>query len=447
MLKLSEKYKAFLRYDGAQVEILEGTTAAGKTTVGAFKFILKCAESSKKYHVMAALTTGQAERNFIQTDLGVLECFGDLVEYRGAGTNLLRLPHILLHTSSGDKIIYIVSYRDRSKWMMIRGSQFGCTYIDEVNLADLDFLGEIFMRSDYLMGTLNPDDPALPVYHKYINHCRPLPEYEKDEPEQILNELKGEEAKPGWVHWFFGFDDNAGLSDEKKKQIISREPPDSKRYKNLIMGLRGRSEGLVFPNFKPSQHIITAKEAALMHYVRFSCGVDTAYSRQSDDTIAFIFQGITTDGKLVILDEDVLNNKNLDNPTAPSDTARRLDDFLARNAADWGHCGNVFVDSADQATIMEIQKFLRANPRTWRPINSYKKMRITDRINAQLGWLHTGDYLVLEHCTNHIHELETYSWASDRSKPEDAHDHTLNASQYGFIPYVSLIGKENKKEE
>lgn len=442
MLKLSAKYKAFLRYDKAQVEILEGTTAAGKTTVGAFKFILKCAESPKKYHVMAALTTGQAERNFIQTDLGVLACFGGLVEYRGAGTNLLRLPHIVLHTSKGDKIIYIVSYRDKSKWQMVRGSQFGCTYIDEINLADLDFLGEIFMRSDYVMGTLNPDDPSLDVYHKYINHCRPLAEYEKDEPEQIMNELKSEEPKEGWVHWFFGFDDNAGLSDEKKQQIISREPPDSKRYKNLIMGLRGRAEGLVFPNFKPSRHIITEKEAALMHYKLFSCGVDTAYSRQSDDTIAFIFMGITEDGKLVVLDEDVLNNRDLDEPTAPSDTARRLDDFMARNEQCWGHCGNVFIDSADQATIMEVKKFLRANPRTWQPINAYKKMRINDRINAQLGWLHTGDYLVLEHCTAHIHELETYSWGADRSKPEDAHDHTVNASQYGFIPYCSLIGKE-----
>lgn len=36
-LILSEKYKAFLRCT-APVEFLEGTTAAGKTTVGLFKF-------------------------------------------------------------------------------------------------------------------------------------------------------------------------------------------------------------------------------------------------------------------------------------------------------------------------------------------------------------------------------------------------------------------------
>ena len=37
-LLLSEKYKAFLRCD-APVEMLEGTTFGGKTTVGLFKFM------------------------------------------------------------------------------------------------------------------------------------------------------------------------------------------------------------------------------------------------------------------------------------------------------------------------------------------------------------------------------------------------------------------------
>ena len=43
-LILSDKYKAFLRCK-APVEFLEGTTAAGKTTVGIFKFMLRVAES------------------------------------------------------------------------------------------------------------------------------------------------------------------------------------------------------------------------------------------------------------------------------------------------------------------------------------------------------------------------------------------------------------------
>ena len=63
-LLLSEKYKAFLRCD-APAEFLEGTTAAGKTTVGLFKFMLKVAESPKKLHILAADDTGAAEKNII----------------------------------------------------------------------------------------------------------------------------------------------------------------------------------------------------------------------------------------------------------------------------------------------------------------------------------------------------------------------------------------------
>lgn len=71
-LLLSDKYKAFLRCD-APVEFLEGTTAAGKTTVGLFKFMLKVAESPKKLHIIAAKDTGTAEKNIINKDLGIMD--------------------------------------------------------------------------------------------------------------------------------------------------------------------------------------------------------------------------------------------------------------------------------------------------------------------------------------------------------------------------------------
>ena len=76
-LMLSEKYKAFLRCD-APVEFLEGTTAAGKTTVGLFKFMLKVAESDKRIHILSGLDLGTIEKNIIQKELGILDDFGPL---------------------------------------------------------------------------------------------------------------------------------------------------------------------------------------------------------------------------------------------------------------------------------------------------------------------------------------------------------------------------------
>ena len=114
------------------------------------------------------------------------------------------------------------------------------------------------MRSDYLMATLNPDDPGLDVYKEYINCSRPLPEWSMRTPQEIKDELK-EEPKPGWVHWFFSFADNLGLSEDKLKRIVQNTPKGTKIWKNKIQGLRGKATGLIFPNFDRKRHVVTSE--------------------------------------------------------------------------------------------------------------------------------------------------------------------------------------------
>lgn len=447
-LVLSEKYKAFLRHK-APAEFLEGTTAAGKTTVGLFKFMLRVAESPKKLHILAADDTGAAEKNIINKDLGILDDFGILVEYKGNGSGEYKMPHLLFHAPGGDKIIFVVGYGNKRKWKDALGGQYGCLYIDEINTADIDFVRESSMRCDYLMATLNPDDPSLDVYKEYINCSRPLPEWEQDTPQEIKDELK-EEPKPGWVHWFFSFDDNAGLPEEKKKQIIQNTPKGTKIWKNKILGLRGKATGLVFPNFNRKKHVVSKKwvkaqiAAGKLKFRKFTCGLDTSYSSKSPDTIAMIFQGITEDRKLITLAEKVYSNKELDQPLAPSDTAVKFIEFLERQRKEWGFAKDTFVDCADAATITELKKYKRLHGCLYNFIESYKKVEILDRIKLQLGWIQQDCYLVVDECTEHIAELEKYSWNEDKDIPEDRNDHTINASQYGWIPYRNLIGFEEE---
>lgn len=445
-LILSPKYKDFLKYK-APVEFLEGTTAAGKTTVGIVKFMFKVAESVKKIHIISGLDTGTIEKNIINKDLGILDVFGELVEYNPSGKGEYSMPHLIYHTPSSDKVVYILGYDNKARWKKALGGQYGCLYIDEINIADMEYIREASMRCDYLMATLNPDDPSLPVYEEYINHARPTDRYANDAPPDLLNMLNAE-PKSGWVWWYFSFDHNAGLPQAKKEQIISMVPPGTKLYKNKILGLRGRATGLVFSNFDRSRHIVNRNQllqAAFdkkIRFVQFSAGLDTAYSSKSPDTISMIFQGITQDRKLIVLDERVYNNANMSNPIAPSDTVRNFIDFLERNREMWGFARQVYIDSADQATITELKKYKRQNPCLYNFNGAWKKTKIIDRINMQLGWLHTGDYLVCDTCRVHISELESYSWAQDKdNEPEDRNDHTINASQYGFLPYVKMIGE------
>lgn len=439
---LSQKYLDFLEHD-APVEFLEGTTAAGKTTVGIVKFMLKVAESKKKMHIIASKTTGVAEKNIIQKEYGICDVFGDLVKYNGNGDKDNKIPHIRYQTPSGEKIIYVLGYDNKDKWKMALGSQFGCVLIDEINTADIEFVREISTRNDYLMGTLNPDDPNLPIYDEFINCARPLEKYKNDVPSEIQEQLNSEE-KPNWTYWFFSFYDNASLSEEDIEKKKLSAPKGTKLYKNKILGLRGRATGLIFCNFDRKRNLITKQQAKKLKFMYFTAGLDTSYSSKSNDTIAMTFMGITEDKRLVYLDEEVYNNKdNKEIPLAPSDTAIKFVNFLEKNRRDWGLARDVFVDSADQATITELKKYKRQRPNMYNFVNSYKKVEILDRINFVLSWIDNVDgvfYYVCDHCKAHIGELETYSWKEDKDEPEDANDHTINSSQYAWIPYRKRIG-------
>ena len=461
-LILSDKYKEFLKCD-APVEFLEGTTYAGKTTVGLFKFMIKVAASSKKLHIIAAEDTGTAEKNIIMKDLGILDDFGILTEYNGNGSSEVKIPHILFHTSGGDKVILVMGYGNKKKWKKALGGQYGCLLIDEINTADIEFVREASMRCDYLMGTLNPDDPSLPVYKDYINHSRPLPQYKDDAPVE-LNNMLIEEPKPGWVHWFFSFKDNLGASPEKIAQIKLNTPKGTKLWKNKILGLRGRATGLVFSIFDERRHVVTTEYAKTLirdkynkeqteWFEYFTSGLDTSYSQTSPDTIAMSFEAITNKGRLFVLSERVYNNAEIGIPLAPSDTVVNYVAFLERNRKEWGFARNVFIDSADQATITEFGKYKRAHPECMYLFNNaHKKVVIIDRINLQLGWMafddeagKEPDYYVVDTCTNYIGEMETYSWKEDKdNEPEDGNDHMVNSTQYGWIPYRDKIGMVKK---
>ena len=91
------------------------------------------------------------------------------------------------------------------------------------------------------------------------------------------------------------FEHNLGLSAEKREQIISMVPPGTKLYKNKILGLRGRATGLIF-SLEPRHPIHAADlraamEESSLHWVQLSCGVDTSYSQQSDDTLRLRLMG------------------------------------------------------------------------------------------------------------------------------------------------------------
>lgn len=445
---LNDKYRSFLDND-SKVDFMEGTTFGGKTTVGLIKFIELVVISDKTLHILSGLDTGVIEKNMINKDLGILDVWGDFIEYRAKGSRDHSSPHLVVKTDKGEKIIYLLGYDNKRRWQKVLGGQYGVVFIDEINTADMDFVQEVWLRFDRLIATLNPDNPELPIYKKYINRSRPLSEFRNDIPASIKEELV-EEEEEGWVHWFFSYDDNPALTSEKRYSLLNGVPKGTKQYKNKILGERGKAEGLVFPNFG-SLNVLKYDDVVGKEYAMLNIGIDTSYSKMTEDKIAISLVGLTEEGELVVIDESVYTNEGRDEDAyTPSD----ISEIFWLKFREWSSIGainNIYIDSADQATRLQIEKDGRAlNFRN--SIQNSTKLKIIDRERYTNGWLEGTDeksvkYYVNETCVEHIKEMSFYSY--DNGVPEDRNDHTINATQYAWANIRSRVGviQENKKDQ
>lgn len=232
---LSEKYIDFLNHK-ASTEFLEGTTFAGKTTVGIPKFMFRVADDdSSKPSIIAGLDLGTIEKNIINADNGLIAVFGEYenggaIEYNPKGAKKITLPHIIYHTPKGNKIIYVLGYDNKARWKKALGGQVFGLFIDEFNIADMEFVREAFMRADYRLCTMNPDDPNKECYSQFVNHARPTEKYKNDAPIELL-EMLNQEQIDDWTWWYFTFDHNKSLTPEKKKKIIESVPVGTKLWK------------------------------------------------------------------------------------------------------------------------------------------------------------------------------------------------------------------------
>jgi len=394
-------------------------------------------KSKRRKHLIAGESLGTVVSNILSTgDCGLLDNFPDIELYLN-GSNEQKLPHLKI----GDDVVFLVGYSDVARFKKVLGGQFGAVFIDEANIADMSFIRELFLpRFEYLCMTLNPDNPDKEIYTEIINRARPIEKYKDNVPSWIWLELNKGIENPSWRYWFFGFKDNPILTPEREKQLYSSLLPETREYQTKILGKRTKGTGLIF--ILPNDNIITEEEAKQKQYVKLTIGIDTAYSRTSADTFAFILSGITNKGELVILEEVVLNNKGLTNPYSPSDIAVKIDEFIDYCTKKWGIIKSIFIDSADQGTIIECQKYRKLMGRSYNIFPAWKQTKVIDRINLQNGWIARKQYLIVNTCVNHIKEHNTYSWMPNKDEPEDANDHSINASQYSWLPYKTQIGVE-----
>lgn len=447
-MKISKKYLDFCLTDSF-VDILEGTTQAGKTTTAInTKFLYMIKKSKRKKHLIAGDSLGTIVSNILSNgDCGLLDIYPNIQLFLN-GNDKQKLPHLELD----DEIIYLCGYSDIAKFKKVLGGQFGVVFIDEINIADMSFIRELFLpRFEYCCGTLNPDNPNKQIYKDIINRARPIEKYKQDVPIDIMKELELSPANDNWHYWYFTFDDNPVMTEELKKRLFNSLLPDTLEYQTKIAGKRSKGLGQIIPITK--DNIITEQQAMYIDFEngikrqwkRFMFAVDTSYSQKTNDEFAMIFDGIDINGKLITLEEKGFNNKGKTIPLSPSDMVKEIDTFYTFCCNKWGVTNTIFIDSEDAGTISEMQKYRRENNRTYIVIGSWKKLKIIDRINLQNGWIKALNYLIVNHCNSKINEHNNYCYDKDGKIPEqDTPDHYINSDQYCWIPYKQEIGVDIK---
>ncbi len=284
-MKFNSKYRELIKHKG-RFDVLEGTTYSGKTTVAAsVKFMFEVAKSNKNFHAIAGKDKGTVEKNIVNPDRGILAEWGDYVSYHAKGRAGISMAHLQFRMDDGTtKIIYVFGYDDKSTWEKVLGGQLGCLLVDEANIAHIDFIREASIRNDYMLWTLNPDNPDLPVYSEYINHARPLEQYTEQYPVELLEQLS-KEPKTGYTHWYFTFDDNIACTPEKRQQIIDNAPMGTKLYKNKILGLRGVGAGGAYGDYmRRGIHLRRFEEVNFGALVNIHASLDIGSSINVEDT-------------------------------------------------------------------------------------------------------------------------------------------------------------------
>lgn len=445
-LPLSKIFIDFLKNTDVEKEFLEGTTASGKTTIGlGLKFMFMVARSNKRDHLIAAKSIGKIEKDLINQTNGLKDIWGDNIEYKANGSrkNGNRLSHIIFHTPSGDKNIFLAGYKNQDSMLNAVGSQYGCVYLDEINLASFYFVQTVGMRCDYMLGTLNPDNPDLEIYKDYINKSFPKSKYKDRVPQEIMQEIDASEHLPGWEYWFFTFKDNLSLSDKDIQRRI-RGAGSGREYMQKILGLRTKGEGVIFEFFDRKKHLMKFKDAKEKKFILFTSGLDVSYSNKSDDTTAMTYIGITEDREVILLDEYVMQNKgkNIKDQFTARDVAEEYVKFLDRNGKEWGTCKSVYCECADSNTIAELNKYKMTHGGVFYKFIPCYKIPIMQRISTLDDWMKHGYYFVLDHCLEHIKEIENYSWEEGKKEnvPCDKWNHTIDSFFYATTPHFSKIG-------
>ena len=367
-----------------------GSIRSSKTIMSLIKWLDRCCNGPPGRRMMVGNTSETLELNCI-------EPLKDL------------LPAAIRHTTGwrhcfifGRKVV-LRGANDVGQEKKFRGPTLIDAYGDEITTWAKSVFKMLLTRlsrpGSWFGGTTNPDQPLHWLNVDYIER---------------VNELR-------LKLWHFVLDDNPGLTDEYKADLVKENPPGTVYYLRFILGLWVAAEGQIYKTFDRAKHIISNLPK---NWSQLIVGVDYG----SENPTVFLMLGMAADGppvgKWIVWREYYYSEKK----KVDTDFSEDMKVFLRRGDKDLWYPSSIEIDPS----AATFKKQLRKDGFT-----SIKDAdnSVLDGIRNVASALTAGKLLIHESCKHLISELQNYVW-DDKARergleaPLKQNDHAPDALRY-----------------
>jgi len=335
----------------------EGTVRAIKTVTAIIGFHYRVQASKAKFHLIAGRNLETIRRNLLEAELGLVTMFPERYKMVKGKIGSYFIQAV---TPNGIKEIILTGYADKSRWENLTGGSIENIFLDEVNLADDQFLDECFARqvasiTPFTIFTLNGDDPNAKCYEDYINHCKIV----GDCPASTRSDMDKFHKKPGYRYMFFTFYDNPIMTPKMIDAAENVFPVGSYYYKTRTLGERGAWGTMIYADYMSDDLFVDAYEKDAkgrlkIDIVEYAIGGDIAENRASN---VFALIGYTRNHTVAVLLDLLVFSSTSENKqkNGYKFKTEMLKGFLQRHADKRDLIRYIAIDSAEGNYINDLR--------------------------------------------------------------------------------------------
>ena len=419
-----------------QVNLLtfEGTVRSSKTVTAVQAFFYRVVQSDGFLHLIAGRDFDTIKNNVLEADgLGLIPQFSP---YCKLDKDKIGSYYIKVTIGRINKKIMLVNYSNISQWKKVLGSSIECVFIDEVNIADKQFVDECFSRQvsfdhPFTIFTLNGDIPSHWCYTDYINSSTIIGKA----PASIIADMQKSPKVKGRYYMHWTFEDNPVMTPEKIERAKALYPVGSYYYTIKVLGERGAPGELIFLDYLTDKVV---KHYEYDYFDLYTVGIDIGATRAKNSVSLIGFKRDFSEAAVVDCQPFV--------NCGYREKTERIESII-RGWLDKGiYIEGVFIDSAEQNYIKDMQSSF-ASAYLPSVAGSYKatiKARIDLLIILlSLGRFHFNDN---EGGKRALQAYKIAKWAEgkkgeEREDNNEPHNDIMDSVEYGVTRHMNALLK------